>query len=411
MAATPTGLGIHYSSHGDAYRQQDADVWIPELQSMGIHWLAISGKRTRAIPVSFLERLLGEGIEPILFLDQEEISPLEETAISILRSYQRAGVKLIAPFPSPNLRSSWPSQLWPSSSPVDAFLDIFLPAADILLTEGLIPVFPSLKPGGDYWDLSFLEGFLRGVVQKREDTLASNLVLATDLSAGNRPLDWGSGCSARWPQARPYITPPGSQDSLGFQGYMWRDEIVRRTLGESLPMIGVRAGATLADTADPAYPAVDASRHADINLQVAQMASGGSFKAPMLCILFWLLQSGEKPAVDPQAWYRPDGTVLPIVDILKRKFSASAAGKTSVRAKAIRHYVLLPQTPVSLSSSIWNQVRAYLQAFQASCGFSMDEALQSEKVTVVGESVPSALVLRLRDSGCFVDFLSTENSV
>jgi hypothetical protein len=410
MCAAITGLGLHYSPDGDIYRQQDADLWIPELQSLGIRWLAVSGRLSRAIPTPFLERILAAGIEPVLLLTQGEIQPMGETEQSILRTYQRAGVKLVSPYPSPNMRTSWPSNQWPRTSPVESFLDVFIPAAEKILTEGLIPVFPALKFGGEYWDLSFLEGCLTGFVQRNQDALARKMVMATEMAAHNRPLDWGHGGSSRWPLARPYITPPGSQDANGFQGYIWRDEIIRRVLGASLPMIGVYAGATLEDHLDPAFPAVDASIHADINLQVAQMAAGGNFSAPMLCVLFWVLQAAGNQNVDRQAWYRSDGTVLPLVDALKRRVAVSHTAQSVASQKNIRHYVLLPDSPVSLTASLWNQVRGYLQAFQASCGFSLEEALHAEKVTVVGDSAPSAVLLRLRDSGCFVEFLSPEHS-
>jgi hypothetical protein len=408
--ATTTGLGIHYSPHSLAYRQQDAELWIPEVQSLGLHWLALSGDITRAIPAPFLESILAAGIEPILFLNASEIRPLSETSRFILRTYQRAGVKLVSPYPAPNQKSSWPNSQWPAQSPVENFLDIFLPAAEMILGEGLIPVLPPMKPGGDYWDLNFLENFFRGAIQRGQDATMRKLVVATDLSAGNRPLDWGNGGATRWPDARPYLTPPGSQDSMGFQGYAWRDEIIRRTLGMSLPMIGTRAGACIGDQTDAAVPAVDAARHADVNLQVAQMAANGSFTSPMLCVLYWVLQSKGMEASNAASWYQSDGTVLPIVDNLKRRATAQNVSKTTPTRKTIRHYVLLPDNPISIHPAVWNQVRGYMQAFQASCGFSADEALHSEKVTVVGESVPSAVVLRLRDSGCFVDFLTPEKT-
>jgi hypothetical protein len=410
MCAAITGLGIHYSPNDDAFRQQDAELWIPELQSMGMRWLAVSGRLSRAIPTPFLERIVAAGIEPVLFLAQDEIRPLDETSRCILRSYQRSGVKLISPYPAPNMRASWPSHQWPGASPVESFLDVFLPAMETILQEGLIPVFPPLQTGGDYWDLSFLESSLTGMIQRNKDTLARKMVIATELSAHNRPLDWGHGGTSRWPTARPYITPPDSQDAQGFQGYAWRDEIIRRIFGASLPMIGVRAGATLGDDLDPAFPGINTSLHAEINLQVAQFAAGGNFSAPMLSILFWVLQAAGDPVADRQAWYRSDGTVLPIVNALKKRAAGTQAAKSAVSRKNIRHYVLLPESPMSLTSALWNQVRGYLQAFQASCGFSLEEALHAEKVTVVGQDASSSVILRLRDSGCFVEFLSPEHS-
>jgi len=38
---SPTGLGIQYYSDDGHFRSKDLDLWIPELRSMGLSWLAI----------------------------------------------------------------------------------------------------------------------------------------------------------------------------------------------------------------------------------------------------------------------------------------------------------------------------------------------------------------------------------
>ena len=55
---------------------KDLDLWIPEIQSMGLRWLALSGSLSRAIPEDFLKGLVDAGIEPILLLDRDPIRPV-----------------------------------------------------------------------------------------------------------------------------------------------------------------------------------------------------------------------------------------------------------------------------------------------------------------------------------------------
>ncbi|MFN2299169.1 MAG: hypothetical protein ACK2UB_09995 [Anaerolineales bacterium] len=404
----PTGLGIHYFADDRHYRSKDLDLWIPEIQSMGLRWLALSGSLSRAIPEDFLKGLLDAGIEPILLLDRDPIRPAGEVVASIFHSYRRAGVKFVAPFPSPNLRSSWPSDDGSHFSPVEDFLRIFPPVAELLLSEGMTPVFPMLDPEGNYWSLAFLEAFLAGLDRMGKGELARRLVLAVHFSARNRPLDWGSGGPGNWPQARPYLTPPGSQDHLGFQGYLWVDDVVRRTLGVSLPLIGLHAGATVGDLFDPAYRPVDPNIHAEVNLQVAQIAAGARFSAPILCLCFWLLAAENDDPVAPEVWFRNDGTTLPIVDSLKRRFLAKNVHHPREAAKSLRHYLLLPQEEGALSGSTWDAVRNYLLAFQPVCGFSLEEACQAEKVTIFGRNPSTIAALRLRDCGCRVEFLTAD---
>jgi hypothetical protein len=404
----PAGLGIHYFPDDRHFRLSDLELWVPELQSLGFRWLAVSGSLSCAIPEPFLKRLVDAEIEPLLLLDRDPISPPTDILPWMLRSYRRAGVRFIAPFPAPNADSSWPGDEWRSASPVELFLKIFAPVAEAIVAEGMTPVFPMLDPNGSYWSLAFLEAFLSGMDRCGKGDLARKMALAVNFSGYNRPLDWGAGGPSRWPDAQPYLTPPDSQDHLGFQGYLWMDDIVHRTLGESLPMIGLKAGATVGDLTDPQYPPVDPVRHADVNLQVAQIAAGSRFSAPVLCLCCWLLAADEGDPAASEAWYRNDGSTLPIVDSLKRRCLSKNLQRTPIIQKSLRHYLLLPQDPVSISGRGWESVRNYLLAFQPVCGFSIDEACQAEKVTILGDLPSTITAMRLRDCGCRVEFLAAE---
>jgi hypothetical protein len=405
---TPSGLGIHYYPDDRHFRSKDLELWIPEMQSMDIRWVVLSGSLSHAIPEDFLKQLTAAGIEPVLVLDREPIQPAAEVTAPIFRSYRRAGVRFIAPFPAPNADDAWADTGAPDSSPVDRFLSIFPPVAEAILAEGMIPVLPMLNPEGNYWSLAFLEGFLTGLNHTGKGELARQLTLAVDFSARNRPLDWGAGGSTRWPETRPYFTPPGSQDHLGFQGYAWVDEIVRSSLGTSLPMIGLRAGATVGDLSDPDFPPVDPIRHNEINLQAVQIAAGARLNAPVLCLCFRLLAAEVGTPESAEAWFRHDGTTLPIVDALKRRALAKNLHPSKAVNKSLRHYLLLPQDPGSLSSQTWESLRSYLLAFQPACGFSIEEACQAEKVTILGGTPSTITALRLQDSGCHVDYLAAD---
>lgn len=405
---TPVALGIQYYPDDLHFRTKDLDQWLPELQSLGMRWLAVSGSLDCAVPEAFLKAVVQSGIEPVLFLDRGLIKPVNETLPWMLRAYRRAGVRFIAPFPAPNLISSWAPGAWDADSPVDLFLNVFPSVAEAILAEGMTPALPMIDPAGSYWGPAFLEAFLAGLDRIGKSELARKLALTVNASAYNRPLDWGAGGSRRWPDTRPYLTPPGSQDHIGFLGFTWLDEIVRRVLGESLPMIGLQAGATLGDLTDPSFPAVDGSRHAEINLQVAQIAGSGQMPAPLLCVCFRLLAAAEGSLEASRAWYQNDGSTLPIVDLLKRRAAVKSQKPQAAVIKSFRHYLLLPPGPSSISGRTWEQIRGFLLAFQPVCGFSIEEACQAEKVTILGEAAPAITALRLRDSGCHVEYLAAE---
>jgi hypothetical protein len=405
----PVGLGIHYFPDEDHFGEKDLDIWIPELKSLDFRWLALSGSISRAIPEIFLKGLTDAGIEPVLLLDREPISnPKDNLLTPILRSYQRAGVRFIVPFPAPNLSSSWPAGNPQESSPVTQFVNIFSPVAETILAEGITPVFPMVEPTGGYWGLAFLEGCLSGLVRDGHNDLARKMALAVNFSSYNRPLDWGAGGPLRWPEARPYLTPPGSQDHLGFQGYLWADDAVRRVLGESLPMIGLKAGATAGDMTDPDFPPVDPIRQEELNLQVAQIAAASRFSAPVLSLCFWLLSADPDSPQASEAWFRCDGSILPIVESLKRRALSKTTRNSLSARKPFRHYLLLPQDAYALSDGAWASIRKYISAFQPVCGFSIDEASQAQRVTIFGDGASSISKLRLQECGCHVEYLASE---
>ncbi|UCC63572.1 MAG: N-acetylmuramoyl-L-alanine amidase, partial [Anaerolineae bacterium] len=82
------------------------------------------------------------------------------------------------------------------------------------------------------------------------------------------------------------------------------------------------------------------------------------------------------------------------------------ARPVSVAAKPIGHYVLFYQFADGTWAELdWANVRNYVAAFKPTCGFSMDDAMQAQAVTIVGGpgGVSMEIEERLRDAGCQVD--------
>ena len=71
----------------------------------------------------------------------------------------------------PNLHDQWGSRSWVQQDLVARFIEIYLPLAEQTQAAGLIPVFPPLKRGGDYWDTAFLRAalqMLKGTADQRQ---------------------------------------------------------------------------------------------------------------------------------------------------------------------------------------------------------------------------------------------------
>jgi hypothetical protein len=300
---------------------------------------------------------------------------------------------------------------------------LLIPILEAQLAAGLQPVFPALAAAGDYWDTAFLDTCLTGLAQRQKDDLAHQLTFAVNLYSFNRPLDWGSGGLQRWPNARPYLTPPGSQDQRGFHLFDWYGEIIAARLGGPRPMICLAGGPRLGDHTDPNFPAVDDLRHASCIQDIVGAISGDHLPHNLLNVNFWLLAAAEGSAFAPEAWYRPNGTTLTAVDALKhvpahglpaarrRTDESKALGLDQIvaaPAKLLRHYMLLPVFEWGVSDWHWNATLDFVKAHRPVCGFSPDEALHAQRVTIVGneQGVGPDVEATLRQAGCTVERIS-----
>ncbi len=420
-----TSLGFHYFPDESHYRSLDLQAWLPELRALGAKWLTLIGSLSRAVPESFVKGLIESGIEPIVHVPVAPIRPIDRPTLEpLLKTYARWGVKYVVLFAEPNARAAWSPTDWGKTALVERFLDVLIPTLLDQAEAGLQPTFPALKAGGDYWDTGFLEAALAGLARRGQTELARRLTFAVNLWTFNRPADWGAGGLRRWPEAKPYLTPNGSEDQRGFHLFDWYDEIIRARLGEVRPIICLAGGSRLGDQTDPAFPAVDDVRHASCTKEIIEAAVNGMLPTNLLNVNFWLLGAPESSPFTQEAWYRSNGTTLSAVEILKRQAllnpktarhlprdpsTSSGRGVQLVEGrkkngKLIQHYLLLPTFEWGVSEWHWNAALEYVKAFQPTCGFSPQEAEQAQQVTILGneQGVSREVETALRRAGCVV---------
>ncbi|MGA2111179.1 MAG: hypothetical protein ABSG98_03380 [Anaerolineales bacterium] len=402
-------LGLHYYPDDLHYTSKDLGRWLPELQALDLGWLTLRCSLSRAVPESFLSALRESGIEPILHIPESPIRSLGPELRLLFRCYAGWGVRYLALFSAPNQQDSWRPGQWSRASPVEQFLDVFLPIAELEQEEGLTPLFPPLYPGGDYWDLAFLDAALTSIKRRGKGALLGVMEFAVDAWAFNRPWDWGRGGSQRWPKARPYLSPPGCEDQRGFFGFEWTEEILQRHLGEPRPIVMIRGGSVLHSCIDPNFPPAHPQRHAEINLQIAHQARKGRLPPWLQNVSFWLLAAEEDSPFADQAWFRPDGTTLPVVDSLKGLPGEVPPAPSAPAGKRFEHYLLIPPQAEELAPAAWQSVQDYLRTFRPTCGYSIEEALQAERVTVLGDRTPMDLLERLQIAGCLVEPLRSSD--
>jgi hypothetical protein len=415
-----TSFGFHYFPDDAHYRTADLRAWLPELRALGAKWLTLIGSATRAIPEAFITALLSEGLTPIIHIPAMPPRALRDSAPTLeplFKTYARWGVRYVAVFSEPNTRAAWPAAEWGKTGLVERFLDLLLPVLRAQSEAGLQPVFPALKAGGEYWDTSFLEAALAGMERRGQMELARQLTFAVNLWAFNRPVGWGAGGLQRWPEAKPYLTPSGTQDQRGFHLFDWYDEIIRARVGQSRPLLCLAGGPRLNDHTDESLPALDDLRHASCTQELLQT----QLPEHLLNVNFWLLAAPETSPFASEAWYRTDGSTLAAVDGLKRWAAQheqrehperSATGAQSkdaaLHGKPINHYLLLPTFEWGISEWHWNAALDYVKTFQPTCGFSVEEAKHAEFVTLVGneQGLGREVESALTAAGCTVKRLA-----
>ncbi len=431
-SASNNRLGFHYFPDTLHYRENDLVTWLPELQALGAGWLTLPAPLNRAIPEAFIRGLKTAGIQPILHFNiPTSATPPIRDMIPLFEAYAHWGAQYAILYDRPNTRQAWTPASWAQNNLVERFLDLYIPPAEALVHSGLIPVFPPLEPGGDYWDTAFLQAALQGMQRRGQTHLLEKLALSAYAWTRNRPLNWGAGGPERWPGAHPYHTQSGSEDQLGFRIFDWYLTLARAVLGKTCPILLAGAGALPGDQQDSAYPTVDPILHSEMNLTIAKLlhsceqpdcqTSLEPIPPEVLACNFWLLAC---PAANPsaqQAWFGPDGKNLPAVDMLRNwaamhsnskppdpaPVSTAKAGKPTgpTDRRAIGHYLLLPTYEWGVSDWHLEVIRPYVKKHRPTIGFSIEEACGARRVTLIGgtQTFPEDVVVQLASAGCLVE--------
>lgn len=423
-----TRFGFYYYPDTLHYSENDIHTWLPELKSLGASWLTLLAPTDRAIPELFIRRIIEAGIQPVLHLPLSTTRSGSSDELNVLfNAYAHWGVKYITLFDRPNLLKNWSSSNWAKINLVDRFLDSFIPIAEDARQAGLIPVFPPLEPGGDYWDTAFLFAALQGLQRRGHNDLLSQLALSAYAWSGNRSPNWGAGGPERWPSTRPYLTPQNSEDHQGFRIFDWYLAVSEAAIGIPCPIILLAAGSMIDDQLDPRSPAVDIHAHTWQNMTLVQLMSGRSQEfdpvpPQVLCCNFWLLSTAANDGQLNNAWYKPDNTQLPVVSKLK-EWVANGGTDPSSTAKSfpsskmsldgsrpISHYLLLPNFEWGTADYHLEAIRPFIKKYQPTIGFSPVEASHAKKVTVIGgtSSFPESIIDGLLAAGCIVEQINPD---
>lgn len=407
-------IGFHYFPDDVHYRAADLHAWLPELKALGARWLTLLGSLTRAVPEPFISGLKQAGIEPLIHI---YALPTDTAALtSLLETYARWGVRYVVVGHEPNVRTQWPTAEWGQPNLIERLIERLTPVWNAQQAAGLPPAFPALRAGGDYWDTAFLEAALASLQRQGRGELIQQLTFAVNLYTEGKPPNWGAGGLRAWPAARPYASPPNTQDQRGFHLFDWYNEIITARAGQARPLLCLAGGPRLGEAAHTSENSAKANAplvHASAAQEILNLVEANRLPANLLNVNFWLLAAGADSPVAREAWYQPDGTQIPAITALKQ-FAQRHTAKHMPRAKSVSrppngklfaHYLLLPTFEWGLSEWHWQKALEYVKQHQPTCGFSLDEAAQAERVTLFGNEQGLSLELeqKLQRAGCEVE--------
>lgn len=427
-------LGYHYFPDGLHYRQKDLLTWLPLLKALGASWLSCVSPQYRAIPEYFITPLIQAGIQPVVHFPLRSVQedPLQDIRL-LLHTYAKWGVQYATFFEHPNNQDQWPPSLWVQGELVEKFLDLYIPFATAALAEGILPIFPPLQAGGDYWDLVFLQSCLRSLKKRSDPQVLERFCLGAQATSIYPDPQWGAGGPARWPSSKPYNTPEGSQDQQGFHIFDWYLPVVEAELGRSCPIFLFEAGSRLSVTGNPMVDQEQLNSHTQHNLALlkALLDTSGPTPTPTQCISacnFVLFSSDPGSHLESLAWIRADGAQLPIVESVKswitglnpslpkinpNQITANHTPMLKSSGKIIAHYLLLPLHPWGAAEWDIANVESFLLQYHPTSGYSLQEARFACHVTILASSPENdrEIYQQLADSGCQIDWLLADGTV
>jgi len=408
MDRNKQALGFEYFSTPEFLVLKQVRDWLPVLKQLGASAVVIQSGFDKAIPEDIFLAARDQQLTPVVHFTMELPLARKFNEVAFLMDvYAKWGVSEVILGNKPNSKSSWTATAWHYDSIVDHFLDRFIPLANHAVRAGLNPALPPLQPGGDYWDTAFVELVLGGLKRRQMEGILDCLSLTSYGYTFNKPLSWGAGGPERWLGVKPYQTPEGQQDQLGFNNYAWQNAMGLRATGKNFPISILDAGSSGMKFVESNYQAMKKDIKTIYASILGKLAPNSS-KTEMAV----MLDDSVK-----QVFFSLDN----IAKLMQNKISSKElieffkepkhAGKTikSVEdsGKVFDHYLLLPAHTSGISDVILNKIRPLIKHRQTTVGFSPSEAKFARKVSIYPDPIvfSDEVIDELRSAGCTVEIL------
>ncbi len=381
--------------------------WMKAIREVGASVVIYESAFDRAVSEDAFIIALENHLSPIVHFDAE--LPLARNfndVAFLLDVYAKWGVSHVIFGDQPNVKSAWQKAGWHYENLIDHFLDRFIPLANHAVRNGIIPVFAPLKPGGDYWDTAFIELALIGLKRRRLESILEHLMLSSYGNTYNKSLSWGKGGPERWSSTKPYQTPEGQEDQIGFHNFEWVQAVGERAIGKKLPILIFDAGNSgMTSLVQDSESSIKATQEiydlCSLNPGLEEMSGRTAAFDESVCWCTFSLDTIEN-ALNRQL------AVKIFLQIFKNQMKTEVSSKAEKQGqKMISHYLLLPSYASGVSDAILNKVRPIIKHQHPTVGFSLEEAAFAKRVSVYPDPIifSEEQLSQLRSTGSIVEVL------
>ena len=402
-------FGFSYFSSPDHMVANQVETWIPTLKGAGASFVVFKSGFECGLPEDPFLLAVENGLDPIVhFTEELPITRKFNDVALLIDAYAKRGCKAVIIGDKPNTKGAWVSAGWHYENLVDHFLDRFIPIANYSVQIGLDPILPAMQPGGDYWDTAFIELVIAGLKRRKLDAVLEKLILSSYGFTFNKPLSWGKGGPEVWSASKPYLTPEGQEDQLGFHHFEWAQSQAFRILGRKLSVFILDSGSSgmsiEEDNSETVLENIQRILNAcrdELPESEEELKNYPAFTDAVAGCSFDMSTLSEALAGNLET------------DVLMQLFGnqPSNGGKTipadESRQKIISQYLLLPCHESGVSDVVLNKVRPLIRKYHPTVGFSVNEALNSQKVMIYPDPIlfPDEQINALREAGCSVEIL------
>ncbi len=402
-------IGFTYFNSQNFYLIKELNQWLSALKKLGASSVIFNSDFSKAISEDVFIKVLELDLQPIIHFNTPLPSARSLNQVSVLLDvYAKWGVSQIIIGDKPNKKASWPTTTWHDENLVDHYLDRFLPLANYLVQIGVKPVMAPLQPGGDFWDLTFLDLALAGLQNRKMGQILDQMGLSCYGYLNGRTLSWGSGGPEKWLDVKPYLTPNGQEDQIAFRNFEWVQSVSFERTGRKIPITILDAGNNHQAKNVKNYPTQNLEKLNQMIDQLIDLDESVSSKTI------------QDPLYDPSI-NACTFDLNTIANMLESKFEPERLIKmfnkhnnkiisekqVESSPKLFAHYLLLPAHVSGISDVVLNKVRPVIKKYQPTVGFSVFEASFASKVSVFPDPLlfPPEEINALRTAGCLVEIL------